>query len=165
MEGLRLMGLPVRVVDNGASEPPAATLPAMWVKVLLADSAAGVTRGRVFVERGAIGGEWLPLGKTTFTEGSAANVLDATTLLKTLDHVIATAFVTVKPARQGVGTTTLKIDNHLPFSLAGIVVKAGGSSGNPKVQLRAMGVGPARSVMAPIQAPGGSVDHVVLNGL
>ena len=107
----------------------------------------------------------MPLGKTTFSEGSAAGVLDATTLLKNLDHAIATAFVTVKPARHGVGSTTLKIDNHLPFTLAGVVVKAGGSSGQPKVELKGLGVGPARSVLAPIQAPGGAVDHVELNGL
>ena len=35
-----------------------------------------------------------------------AGVLDATTLLKNVDHAIATAFVTVKPARHGVGSTT-----------------------------------------------------------
>jgi hypothetical protein len=165
MEGLRLMGLPVRVVDRSSSEPPAAALPAVWVKVLLTGSAAGETRGRVFLDRGTVDGQWLPLGKTTFTEGSAAGVLDATSLLKSIDHAIATAFVTVKPARQGTDSTTLKIDNHLPFTLAGVVVKAGGSAGKPKVELPALGVGPARSVLAPIQAPGGSVDHVVLNGL
>jgi hypothetical protein len=164
MEGLRLMGLPVRVVDRASSAPPAA-LPAVWVKVVLTGSSAGETRGRVFIDRGTVDGEWLPLGKTTFSEGSAVGVLDATSLLKSLDHAIATAFVTVKPARQGAESTTLKIDNHLPFTLSGVVVKAGGSSGKPKVELQALGVGPARSVLAPIQAPGGSVDHVVLNGL
>jgi hypothetical protein len=112
-----------------------------------------------------VGGGWEPLGKTTFTAGSAAGVLDATTLLKTLDHAIATAFVTVKPAKQSVGSTTLKIDNRLPLTLANVVVKAGGSSAQPKVELKGLGVGPARSVLAPIQAPGGSVDHVELNGL
>jgi hypothetical protein len=153
------------VVDRASSEPPAAALPALLVKVVLTGSAAGETRGRVFIDRGTVDGEWLPLGKTTFTEGSAAGVLDATTLLKSLDHAIATAFVTVKPARHGADSTTLKIDNHLPFTLASVVLKAGGSSGKPKVELPALGVGPARSVLAPIQAPGGSVDHVILNGL
>jgi hypothetical protein len=165
LEGLRLMGLPVRVVDRAASEPPAAAVPALWVKVLLTGTSAGVTRGRVFLDRGTVDGEWLPLGKTTFSEGSAVSVLDATSLLKALDHAIATAFVTVKPARQGADSTTLKIDNHLPFTLAGVVVKAGGSSGRPKVELPALGIGPARSVLAPIQAPGGAVDHIMLNGL
>jgi hypothetical protein len=165
LEGLRLLGLPVRVVDQAAGGPPAATLPAVWVKVLLTSSAAGETRGRVFLDHGTVAGEWLPLGKTTFTEGSAAGVLDATTLLKALDHAIAVAFVTVKPARPGTGSTTLRIDNHLPLTLASVVVKAGGSAGNPRVELPALGVGPTRSALAPIQAPGGSVDHVVLNGL
>ncbi len=165
MDGLRLMGLPVRVLDRSSGEPPSASAPALWVKVLLTGSSAGETRGRVFLDRSIIGGEWVPLGKTTFSEGSAAGVLDATTLLRNLDHAIATAFVTVKPARQGVGSTTLKIDNHLPFTLAGVVVKAGGSSGQPKVELKGLGVGPARSVLAPIQAPGGAVDRIELNGL
>jgi len=165
MDGLRLMGLPVRVRDRSSGEPPSAAAPALWVKVLLTGSSAGETRGRVFLDRAIIGGEWVALGKTTFSESSAAGVLDATTLLKNLDHAIATTFVTVKPARHGVGSTTLKIDNHLPFTLAGVVVKAGGSSGQPKVELKGLGVGPARSVLAPIQAPGGAVDHVELNGL
>jgi hypothetical protein len=167
MDGLRLLGLPVRVVhvEANASEPPPVAAPALWVKVQLTAGAAGETRGRAFLDRAVVGGDWVPLGKTTFVEGSAANVLDATTLLKTLDHAIATAFVTVKPTRHGVGSTTLKVDNHLPFTLANVVVKAGGSSGQPKVELKGLGVGPARSALAPIQAPGGSVDHVELNGL
>jgi hypothetical protein len=165
MDGLRLLGLPVRVVDSIASDPPQAAAPALLVKVLLTSSASGETRGRVFLDRAIVGGDWVPLGKTTFTEGSSANALDATTLLKSLDHAIAAAFVTVKPARHGAGSTTLKIDNHLPFTLANVVVKAGGSSGQPKVDLKGLGVGPARSALAPIQAPGGSVDHVELNGL
>jgi hypothetical protein len=165
MEGLRLLGLPVRVLDRSSSEPPPAAAPALWVKVLLTHSAAGETRGRIFLDRSLSGGDWVPLGKTTFSDGSAASVLDATSLLKNLDHAIATAFVTVKPARHGVGSTTLKIDNHLPFTLAGVVVKAGGSSSQPKVELKGLGVGPARSVLAPIQAAGGAVDHVELNGL
>jgi hypothetical protein len=165
MDGLRLLGLPVRVVDSRSSEAPQGAAPALLVKVLLTPGTAGETRGRVFLDRAVVGGDWVRLGKTTFAEGSAASVLDATTLLKALDHAIATAFVTVKPARHGEGSTTLKIDNHLPFTLANVVVKGGGSLGHPKVDLKGLGVGPARSVLAPIQAPGGAVDHVELNGL
>jgi hypothetical protein len=165
LEGLRLLGLPVRVADRNPGTTPDAAPPALWVKVLLTGSGPGETRGRIFVDRAGIEGGWLPLGKTTFTEGSAANVLDANTLLKSLDHAVATAFVTVKPARQRAGSTTLKIDNHLPFTLANVVIKAGGSSAQPKVDLKGLGVGPARSVLAPIQAPGGGVDHIELNGL
>jgi len=165
MDGLKLLGLPVRVVNPTENNLAQSASPALLVKVVLTSSAAGETRGRVFVDRAIVGGEWIPLGKTTFTEGSSANALDATSLLKALDHAIATAFVTVKPARHGAGSTTLKIDNHLPFTLANVVVKAGGSSGQPKVDLKGLGVGPARSALAPIQAPGGAVDHVELNGL
>jgi hypothetical protein len=165
MDGLTLLGLPVRVIDPAATAEPTADGPALLVKVVLTGTAAGETRGRLFLDRSVVGGAWASLGKTSFTEGSAANVLDATTLLKSLDHAIATAFVTVKPARHGSGSTTLKIDNRLPFTLANVVLKAGGSSGQPKVEFKGLGVGPARSALAPIQAPGGSVDHVELNGL
>jgi hypothetical protein len=167
MDGLRLMGLPIRLAGpgDGTNETPSAAAPALWVKVLLTGTASGETRGRVFVDRAVVGGTWVPLGKTSFTEGSAASVLDGTTLVRTLDHAIAGAFVTVKPSRRGTGSTTLKIDNHLPFTLANVIVKAGGSSGQPKVDFKGLGVGPARSVLAPIQAPGGSVDRIELNGL
>jgi hypothetical protein len=165
MDGLRLLGLPVRVIDRNTTEPPTAAAPAVWVKVLFTSTAVGETRARVFLDHAVVGGGWVPLGKTTMTVGSAAAVLDATTLLKTLDHAVATAFVTIKPVRENAGSTTLKVDNRLPFTLASVVVKAGGSSAQPKVELKGLGVGPARSVLAPIQAPGGSVDHVELNGL
>src|SRR4051812_16029074 len=165
MDGLRLLGLPVRVADSGQDEAPNAAAPALLVKVVLTGTSVGETKGRVFLDRGIVGGDWVPFGKVAFTEGSSAGALDATTLLKALDHAIASAFVSVKPTRHGEGSTTLKIDNHLPFTLAKVVLKAGGSAGQPKVDLVGLGVGPARSALAPIQAPGGSVDHVELNGL
>jgi hypothetical protein len=165
MEGLRLLGLPLHVVARSTNEPPPAAAPAVWIKVLLTSTSAGETRGRVFVDRAIVGGDWVPLGKTAFTQTSAANLLDATSLLKTLDHAIASAFVTVKPAHRGTGSTTLKIDNHLPFTLAGVVVKASGSKSEPRVELKALGVGPARSILAPIQAVGAGIDRVELNGL
>ncbi len=166
MDGLRLLGLPVQVVDDPSALPAAGTsAPALLVKVKLTATSAGLTRGRVFIDRAVVDGDWVNFGKTSFEEGSAASVLDATTLLKTLDHAIASAFVTVKPVKHGNSSTTLKIENRLPLTLANIVVKAGGSAGQPRVAVRALGVGPARSGLMTIEAPGGSIDHVELNGL
>jgi hypothetical protein len=65
-----------------------------------------------------------------------------------------------------VGSTTLKIENRLPFTVTGLVVRAGSSSGAPSVPFEAVGVGPSRSASLPIQAASASlVEHVDLNGL
>ena len=46
-----------------------------------------------------------------------------------------------------------------------MVVKAGNSSGAPTVPFKGLGVGPGRSALTPIQAPGAVVERVELNGL
>ena len=60
----------------------------------------------------------------------SASVLDGPGLARALDHAVASAFVTVKPARRGSRSTTLKVENRLPFTLANVMIKAGGSSGS-----------------------------------
>ena len=87
-------------------------------------------------------------------------------LSKAIDRAIAGAFVTVKPARRTLGSTTLKVENRLPFTVTNMVVRAGSSSGSPPVPFGAVGVGPARSALLPIQAATASlVEHVEINGL
>jgi hypothetical protein len=94
------------------------------------------------------------------------SVLDGATLSKVVDRTVASAFVTVKPARRTQGSTTLKVENRLPFTISNLVVKAGSSSGSPSVPFTGVGVGPARSALLPIQAATASlVEHVELNGL
>ncbi len=79
---------------------------------------------------------------------------------------MAGAFVTVKPARRAVGSTTLRLENRLPFTISHVVVRAGNSSGSPSVPFQGVGVGPARSALLPLQAATASlVEHVELNGL
>ena len=90
----------------------------------------------------------------------------APTLSKAIDRAIAGAFVTVKPARRTLGTTTLKVENRLPFTVTNLVVRAGTSSGSPPVAFEGVGVGPARSALLPIQAATASlVERVEINGL
>ncbi len=109
---------------------------------------------------------WLPLGKVSFRDNSSVSVLDGATLSKAVDRAVASAFVTVKPARRTLGSTTLKIENRLPFTVSNLVVKAGTSSGSPSVPFSGVGVGPARSALLPLQAATASlVEHVELNGL
>jgi len=163
IDGLHLMGLPVRLAD--ARELPTATAPALLVSVSLTGSQKGETRGRVNVSQMTLAGSWTPLGKLSFVDGSTVSVLDGPGLAKALDSAIASTFVTVKPARRAVGSTTLRVGNHQPFTLANVILKAGNSSGAAPVSFNGLGVGPGRSALAPIQAPSGVVERIELNGL
>jgi len=163
LDGLHLLGLPVRVVRD--QDSPTASVPALFLNVTLTGSQTGETRGRVTLSRASREEGWASLGKTTFSEGSTVSVLDSAGLARTLDRAIASAFVTAKIARRGASSTTLKVENHLPFTLASITLKAKGSSGSPAVPYKAVGIGPARSAMLPIEAASGVVDRIELNGL
>jgi hypothetical protein len=163
MEKCRLLGLPVRVVESG--DVPAASAPALFVKVMLIDSKIGETRGRIVASYCSQPDQWVTLGKANFHDTSSLAVLDGETLARSLDRAIASAFVSVKPARRQVGSTTLKVENHLPFTLASIQVKAGTSAGAPTVPMAGIGVGPARSALLPIQAATATIERVELNGL
>ena len=44
-------------------------------------------------------------------------MLDGADSSKVIDRAIAGAFVTVKPARRTLGSTTLKVENRLPFTI------------------------------------------------
>ena len=162
-DGLRLMGLPVRVVDG--DEAPKASAPAMLLKVTLTGSAAGETRGRVAAMHAATAGKWQLLGKTSFVDASSAAVIDPPALAKALDHALASQFVSARPVRRTKGSTILKVENRLPFTLANVMVKTGESSGAPVVTIEGLGIGPARTASASIQAAGAVIERVELNGL
>lgn len=64
------------------------------------------------------------------------------------------------------GSTTLRVENRLPFTVTGLTVKAGTSSGSPAVPFQGVGVAPNRWVLLPIQAATASlVERVEANGL
>ncbi|MBV8231812.1 MAG: hypothetical protein JO329_17655 [Planctomycetaceae bacterium] len=163
--GLHLLGLPVRVV--GDDETPNALAPALYLKVILTGSQKGETRGRllVLVSFASPAEDWSPLGKTTFIEGSSVSVLDGPGLARALDRALAFAFVGVTTARHGPRSTTLRVENRLPFSLARVMIKPSGSSGSVAVPFKGVGIGPARAGRVSIEAPGGTVDRVTLTGL
>jgi len=164
LDGLRILGLPLQLVES--EELPAAAAPALYLNVVLTDSKAGETRGRIVVSSCSQTDAWLPLGKVSFRDNSSISVLDGAALSRAIDRAIAAGFVTVKPARRTLGTTTLKVENRLPFTVSSLVVKAGTSSGAPSVPFDCVGVGPARSALLPIQAATASVvERVELNGL
>jgi hypothetical protein len=162
LEKFHLLGLPVRVVDHG--ELPSMSA-AIFIKVVLTDGKTGETRGWIMVSYSSAADQWAPLGKARFQDTGAVDVLDGKVMSQIIDRAIGAAFVTVKPARRTVGSTTLKVDNHLPFTLATVAVKAGNSAGAPTVPFHGLGVGPARSALLPIQAATATIERVELNGL
>ncbi|MGP0068129.1 MAG: hypothetical protein ACLQGP_31595 [Isosphaeraceae bacterium] len=164
LEGLHVMGMPLKVVETEAI--PASSAPAMALKVILTESKTGETRGRIVVSACSEPNAWTAFGKVAFRENSSISVLDGPTLARSIDRTMAGAFVSVKPARRSVGSTTLNLENRLPFTISNVVVRAGNSSGAPSVPFQGVGVGPARSAHLPIQAATASlVEHVELNGL
>ena len=162
VEKFHLLGLPVRVVDHG--ELPSMSA-AIFIKVVLTDGKTGETRGWIMVSYSSAADQWAPLGKARFQDTRSVDVLDGKAMSQIIDRAIGAAFVTVKPARRTVGSTTLKVDNHLPFTLATVAVKAGNSVGAPTVPFHGLGVGPARSALLPIQAATATIERVELNGL
>ncbi|WP_422931198.1 hypothetical protein [Singulisphaera sp. PoT] len=163
LNGLHILGLPVRVLEDGQI-PQDVQGPAMALKITLSDSKPGETKGRIVVSHATPEG-WAALGRTNFEEGSAVTVLDGPGLARAVDQAVASAFVGVKVTKKGANGTTLRIENRLPFSIANVVLKTGNSSGAPDVSFKGMGIGPARSASASIQAAGGVVHRVELNGL
>ncbi len=164
LEGLHVLGLPIQVDES--QEMPTVAAPALFLSVVLTDAKVGETRGVIVASSCTQGQAWVPLGKVAFRDNSSVSVLDASTLSKVVDRTVASNFVTVKPAKRTLGSTTLKVENRLPFTISNLVVKAGSSAGSPSVPFSGVGVGPARSTLLPIQAATASiVEHVELNGL
>jgi len=163
VDGLYLMGLPVRTV--GSDQVPEAAPPALLVRVLITDSKVGETRGKVAVSYCSEEDQWQPLGQFKFQEGSSLSVLDSAGLLQGLDQAIAAEFVSVRVARRNRGSTTLRLENRLPFTVAAALIKAGDSAGAPTVRFDEVGAGPARFALLPIQAATGTIARVELNGL
>jgi hypothetical protein len=165
IEGLRILGLPVHLTASG--DVPKAMAPALHLGVTLSMNAGGETRAKVVVQSAnglTDGNDWAVLGNVSFKE-AAGTVLDGASLARKLDHAVSAGFVSAKVARKSTGTTTLKIENKLPFTLNNVSVKAGTGADAPSITLSGLGVGPNRSGLATIPAAGASVDRVELNGL
>ncbi|WP_068421482.1 hypothetical protein [Planctomyces sp. SH-PL62] len=163
LAGLRLFNLPIQVVRD--DELPTAKAPAVLIKVALSESQAGETIGRLQVGCTLQDDQWRPLGKSAFKDSSSMAVLDSQTLVRLMEQELVARFVTVKPARRTATSTTLRIENRLPFTLSALTVRAGTSAGSPIVPFEAVGIGPARSTMLPIQAAQAQIAGVDLNGL
>jgi hypothetical protein len=163
LDGLRMLGLPARVVEAG--QLPDTSGPALLVNVYLGASQKGETRGKVMLSHRTLDGNWAPIGRASLVDGSKVTVLDGAGLARALDHAIAAAMVTAKPARRAVGSTTLRVENHLPFTIGTVVLRTGHSSGAAGMTYDGIGIGPGRAGTATVQAPGATVDRITLNGL
>jgi len=176
MEGLRILGLPVRTAV--ATELPKASGPALHLLVDLSESKAGETVGKVRVHHhsglasavGAdpysrSGSDWNALGQANFRDETAPTTLKGLDLARDLDRAVASSFVGAKPGRKSVNDTTIRIENRLPFSLSSVTLRAGTSSGSPPVTFRGLGIGPGRNGSAVLEAPNGAIERVELNGL
>ncbi len=139
LEGLRVLGLPVRVVDNADAQQAAA--PAVLLNVVLTGSQAGETKGRVMVNV-VHEGHWVPLGKSSFNVASAASVLDGSALVNAVEHAVASTFVSVKAAKRTNEATTLRVENRLPFTLTNVTLKAGPSASAALVPFAGVGIAP-----------------------
>jgi hypothetical protein len=176
IEGLRVLGLPIRTVLS--SELPKASGPALHLLVELGDNKAGQTIARVRVAHhsglstavgvdptSTNGTDWRVLGLANFGDDSNLASLKGVDFARALDRAVASAFVAVKPVRKSVNDTTIRIDNRLPFSIASVTLRAGTSSGSPPVTFRGLGIGPGRHGSVALEAPNGTIDRVELNGL
>src|SRR5262249_20865798 len=123
------------------------------------------TRGRVIVRHASLVAGWVHLGVASFKENVAPATLTAKSLADAIDRAVASSFVSVKVARRNTGTTTLRIENRLPLTIANVVLRTGRNGDSGQVTFKGLGVGPHRSALAPVQAASGVVERIELNGL
>jgi hypothetical protein len=163
LDGQRILGLPVRVVEEAPS--PEANPSAMLLHVQLANSNKGTTVGRVLVRHNPLGRGWVSLGSPGFKSAEKTTELDAAELAGVLDSTLASTFVSTRVVRHNAGVTLVRIDNRLPFSIAHATVRTGRETNIGHVLLDGLGIAPGSSTTAPIAAPFGAVESVTLNGL
>ena len=165
IQGLRILGLPVEVLAKG--DIPQGPAPILHLGVTLNVSETHETRGKVVTQVGE-GIEvlkWTTIGNARIDDLPAIDSLDAAALVRAVDHAVALSFVTTKVAKRSANGTTLDIRNRLPFTLAGVTLKAGTSLNAPLVDVIGLGVGPGRNGQATIPASMATVERVELNGL
>jgi hypothetical protein len=163
LDGQTLGGLPIRVVDETPDEQAGPS--ALLLNVTLASSSATATRGRVQAGYRALDGSWRPLGQAPCAVERPATELDGPGLAAALDTTLARNFVSAKVVRKGNGTTTVRLENRLPFTVASASLRTTKDADGGTVELPGLGLGPARSTVAIVPAAGGVVEHVEFNGL
>ncbi|CAN5816347.1 hypothetical protein BH23PLA1_BH23PLA1_01010 [soil metagenome] len=160
LDGLHLLGLPVRVVSG--IDKPVASGPALYLVVTLDSSTDTKTIGRVAVHGSGRDGAWKLGGTNKLSADAPISAIDGALLAQAIDRSVASAFVRVLPTGRDSAGNVLRIENGLPFTLASVVVR---DNSNAPVTFDRIGVGPLQKAEVRIQAPDASIDRVELNGL
>jgi hypothetical protein len=162
MQGARIFGLPVQVVDE--ADARAARPASILLDVRLTGDADGRVRAKAAVRHNSAAGDWNNLGNVNLG-AVAAGELNGERLAEALDRGVAQAFVRATPARRESGATALRVVNKLPLTVESLVLRDGDGDEAPRVTVDGLGVGPFRNGTATIGAASGAVERVVLNGL
>jgi hypothetical protein len=163
LEPQRILGLPVRIVDD--IPPSESTVASLFLDIALTSTSPRQTNARVTVRHSSLVSGWRLLGSPSLKLEGHASDLTGAALVKEVDRAIGSTFVFLRPTRHTPGMTTFRIENRLPFTIAGLRIRTGRTEDAGAVTLERLGLGPARSAVAPIPTGVGVVEKVELNGL
>ena len=161
-DGLRMFGLPVRLVDEIQKSPH--PVGALFLDVVLTAGNGKLTAARVGVRASTPGGTWSTLGNVDLREPKPCQELTGEILAEAVGRAVARQFVAVAPVRRNANTTVVKLTNRLPLTLAHVTLKAGKTAAD-LVLVDAIGIGPLRNANVPIPAATATVDQIIFNGL
>ena len=164
LEGRKLFGLPVQVVDevdSHASRPSS-----LWVDVMLTPGAAGKgTQAVATVKHHSAIGGWSRLGNVNLTLDGTPDKISGDMLATAIDRGVAANFVKVLPGTKGRGVSNFRVVNKLPLSVDTVVLRAGRAADAPEVTVDALAIGPNRSGTASIPAANATLERIEFNGL
>ncbi len=163
LDGVRLLGLKAQTVSDSGN--PVAAPASLLVVVQLTGTQPGQTKAKLALRVKAIDGSWRQLGQFILTTDSYAGDLSASDFAVDLDRKIARSFVSAKLALRGNTSTTFKLENRLPMSLATVVLNAGPEGRTAPITLEGLGIGPMRTTQVTVPAMRATVERVELNGL
>ena len=127
---------------------------------------AGETRGAIVASTCSVDGAWLPLGKVAFRDNSSSQRPRRHHLVESHRPCRCRGLRDGEAGPPDAGFDDTQGRKPAPLHGDNLVVRAGTSSGAPPVAFEGVGVGPARSVLLPIQAATASlVERVEINGL
>lgn len=163
LDGQTLLGLPIRVVSEqpGTDVGPSA----LFLNVTLTNAANGQVRGRVQARGHSIQPGWFPLGNAAIADDTPAAQLDAASLAAIIDRAVSTSFVNVRATKRSAGSTSLRLENRLPFTIANVVLRTGRGEDAGRIAAEGLGIGPARTGITNVPAASAVVERIELNGL
>lgn len=162
LEGAKLFGLPVEVVAdvNDHSRPSS-----LLLNVTLTSSKDSRLLAKTVVRHCSAVNGWNRIGQVDTIDLGDATLVKGSELASALDTNVAKAFVTATAAKRSPGITSVRVVNRLPFTVSNVIVRTGKSSDGNTFTFETLGVGPMRTAMTQLEAPGCAVERIELNGL